>query len=715
MFFFSKNKRAARVSSLRNLRKEVERYDRIVRGSRGYGFLDWDLQSRHMLWHGGLWEYLGYADSDMRVVSDPERFLEFIHPDDRKGLGENIKSLLKGVGGTDTIFRIKKKMGGYVWTEVRAAAVRNSDDRVTFISGVAYDITKLKQTEHALLLSEARHARILKASNDGIWEWSSEYKGFHFSNRCWEHLGYNEHDDVVNQGVDRVQAWRKRIHDDDLSKFDVGLTEHLMQRKPFDVEYRILGKDDEWRWIRARGQMTYQDNGEPHRMSGTNMDITELKRAEAKVVAAKEAAENANKAKSEFLSNMSHELRTPLNAILGFAQLFDLDDNLTHSQNEYIHEIKAAGQHLLRLIGDVLNLSKVEAGFVEIVLANTCPVRIIGECIALLRAQADARNVTVSTEFNGLEDFSICSDAVRLKQVILNLLSNAIKYNKYDGKVVIRCVLTSQDIFQIRVEDTGLGIPQHLHDQVFQPFNRLGADLTNTEGSGVGLVISRQLMQQMGGALQFSSEENKGSTFWLDVPVDSESEDAENEEVGSAETHLTRDVPSVDVEHPVTGENNLSNPIVKSSEQVNSEQGETPVESDMLPSLHFSDVRRVLYVEDNPPNQRLMQQMLSRFPQINLVVVEEAFRGLYEARVNPPDLILLDINLPGMNGYEMLEVLRRDQATVNIPVIAVSANAMPHDLERGEAAGFEHYLTKPVEFKHLIDTLNQQLVRRRVS
>lgn len=707
MFFFSKNKRVSKVSSLRNLRKEVERHDRIVRGSRGYGFLDWDLQSQHMLWHGGLWEYLGYADADMRVVSDPERFLEFIHPDDRKGLGENIKILLQGEGGTDTIFRIKKKMGGYVWTEVRVAAARNKDNRVTFISGIAYDITKLKQTENALLLSEARHARILQSSNDGIWEWSSEYKGFYFSNRCWEHLGYNEHDDVVNQGVDRVQAWRKRIHDDDLSKFDMGLTEHLMQRKPFDVEYRILGKDDRWRWIRARGQMTYQDNGEPHRMSGTNMDITELKHAEAKVVAAKEAAEKANKAKSEFLSNMSHELRTPLNAILGFAQLFDLDGSLTHVQSEYVHEIKSAGQHLLQLIGDVLNLSKVEAGIVDVVLVNTCPIRIVNECIALLRAQADTRNITVSadvSEVENLDGFTVYSDAVRLKQVILNLLSNAIKYNRDDGAVVVRCVFASKDIFQIRIEDTGLGIAQNLHDQVFQPFNRLGAELTNTEGSGVGLVISRQLMEQMGGALHFTSEEHKGSTFWLDIPINSV------ETQGKAKETARYNAAEVNASE-VTG--TVGSAVIEGAHLESTPHVSTA--SGGLPSLHFTDARRVLYVEDNPPNQRLMQQMLNRFPQVDLLVVEEAFRGLYEARVNPPDLIFLDINLPGMDGYEMLEILRQDQATRHLPIVAVSANAMPHDLKKGEAAGFDHYLTKPVEFEKLIDTLNQQLVSRRTG
>ena len=660
------------MSSVKDLRKQVDRYDRIMRGSRGYGFVDWDLQKQRMLWHGGLWEYLGYTDSDMRVVSDPERFLEFIHSEDRAALNTNIKLLLKGAGGSESIFRIKKKLGGYVWTEVRVAAVRDSENRVVFISGLAYDITKLKQTENALLLSEARHARILQSSNDGIWEWSAEHKGFHFSNRCWEHLGYNDHDDVVNQGVNRIQAWRKRIHEEDVSKFDAAFSEHLMHRKPFDVEYRILGKDEEWRWIRARGQMTYQTNGEPYRMSGTNMDITELKRVEEKVVAAKEAAEMANKAKSEFLSNMSHELRTPLNAILGFAQLFHLDGNLTHSQYDHVNEIKAAGNHLLQLIGDVLDLAKIESGRIDMLLENTCPVRIIKECMALVRAQADSRHIAMTADFNDLETYHIRSDAVRLKQVILNLLSNAIKYNYDEGRVAVSCKLTPYQTIQIRVEDSGRGITKDLHHQVFQPFNRLGAELTSTEGSGVGLVISRQLTEQMGGSLSFTSEENKGSAFWVDLPLSS-GDGSRPEEIDLLEQQAAS--------KPQT-----------------------------LPSLAFTQNCRILYVEDNPANQRLIQQMLGRFSQIDLLVVDEAFRGLYEARINPPDLILLDLNLPGMNGFEMLEVMRRDKAIMGIPVVAISANAMPHDIQKGDDAGFDYYLTKPVEFGVLIDVINRLFV-----
>lgn len=672
--FFGKwfKKRNTRSQSKRSLEKQLDRFERIVVGSRGYGFVDWNIKQRRMVWEGGLWTYLGYTDGDMRMVSDPERFLEVIHVDDREIFMASIRHILKDTGIGEAMFRIKKKVGDYVWAEMRVGAQRDAENRVTHISGIAYDVTKIKHTEHALLLSEARHARILQASNDGIWEWSAEHRGYHFSSRCWEQLGYLEDDDVVNKGVDRVRAWWKLIHKEDVPKFDRALNDHLTKRKPFDVEYRIMGKDGQWRWIRARGQIHYNASGEPYRMSGTNMNITELKHAEERVIKSKEIAEKANRAKSEFLSNMSHELRTPLNAILGFSQLFGLDGNLTQTQIENVSEIKTAGRHLLRLIDDVLSLAKIESGRMEFFLKEIKPSRLIDECISLVRGQADERGIRIHLDLGELEHCIVSSDPIRLKQVLLNLLSNAIKYNIDDGDVYVEFALIEGETLRISIRDTGNGITEENQQQLFQPFNRLGAELSSIEGSGVGLVISRQIAQQMGGALDFVSSENKGSTFWLELRVCSE---YDSEGKGKNESALEVDAK----------------------------------ESGMLPELKFSAVRRILYVEDNPPNQRLMSQMLSRFDQIELCVVGEAFLGLYEARVNPPDIILLDINLPGMDGFEMLEIMRRDQATLNIPVIAVSANAMPHDIKKGEEAGFNQYLTKPIELQELIDVLNDVL------
>ncbi len=655
-------------ASYAGLRESVERHHRIFRASHGYGFLDWDLTAQRMNWSGGFWKYLGYSDEDSEHLSNPYNYPDFIHPDDREPVARYIRERLKAKGVAEICYRVRKKMGGYVWTEVRIDTVRDSSGWVRYISGIAFDVTKLKQTEQALLVSEARHARIIQSSNDGIWEWSAEHGSFSFSNRCWEHLGYSEHDDIVNQGMDRVQSWRRRIHPDDIKRFDYALAAHVKRRGPFDVEYRIRGKNGDWCWIRARGQMTYNSRGEPLLMSGTNMDITELKRAEERVMRAKESAEQANQAKSEFLSSMSHELRTPLNAILGFAQLFELDQQLDDDQRKNMMEIRKAGQHLLQLIGDVLDLAKIEAGRLDLSLEPVTPVRLIEDCFALLQSHAEKRFIRLSLNTNGLSGQAVRADRIRLKQILLNLIGNAIKYNRDNGQVKVSCNQLNDEFLRIAVRDTGRGIAEHLHKEMFQPFNRLGAETSDIEGSGVGLVITRQLVQQMGGSIGFSSTPGEGSCFWIDmVAVKPSSAAAEKK----------------------------------------SERDEALIER--VPELLVTDPKTILYVEDNPSNQRLMEQLLARFPQLDVLTADDAMRGLFLARTVKPDLIILDINLPGMDGYEALEVLKVDAITKQIPVVALSANAMAHDIEHGKNAGFAFYLTKPVDLNELISVLNQCL------
>jgi len=680
MFWFKRQKTAKPLVSERKgvsdgtaaptQTQSVERHERIFKGGHGYGFLDWELDTSTMVWNGGFWAYLGYGDSDMVFISDSGRFLEYVHQDDRERLSEDVRSLLRRGGAQSLSFRIRKKRGGYVWTEVRVDSVRNDQGWVKYVSGILFDVTKLKQTEQALLVSEARHARILQSSNDGIWEWSAEHGSFHFSNRCWEHLGYSDDDDLVNQGIDRVQAWKERIHPDDLILFDQRLRDHIHGKCPFDVEYRIRGKDEKWRWIRARGQTSFNDKGKPVRMSGTNMNITELKSAEARVVKAKDAAEKANQAKSDFLSSMSHELRTPLNAILGFAQLFDLDRSLNETQHLNIVEIKRAGEHLLQLVGDVLDLAKIEAGRMGLSMEPVAPSRLLREVDSLLRSQADLRHIQLRLNLNELDDITVVADAVRLKQVLLNLVSNAVKYNRDGGKVEIDCRKTDAGLFQIAVRDTGIGISQELQQHLFQPFNRLGAEGSAIEGSGVGLVITKQLVKKMGGVLGFRSEEGHGSTFWVEFP----------EYTGQ----------SID---------EVANSYLRPASSISQE----------IPDLEVSGNKRILYVEDNPPNQRLMEQLLARYPNLELTVADEPLRGIFLARTTQPDLVIMDINLPGMDGFEAVSILKQDEATSAIPVIALTANAMAQDVEKGKAFGFVYYLTKPVNLAALIDVFNELL------
>ena len=655
--------------NLRRLLQEVERYDRIFKGSHGYGFLDWDIEANFMFWDGGFWNYLGYSDKEMKRIANPDHFMQFVHPEDREHLSNTIERHIKMHGPGEAFFRILQRHGGYVWAEVRVEAIRDVKGHVLYTSGIIFDISKMKEIEDQLRLSEARHSRIIKASNDGIWEWTSEHGGFHFSRRCWEQLGFTEDDDLINEGLDRLDAWRDLIHPDDLVNFDKVLNDHFMKKSPFDVEYRIKGKNGEWLWIRARGQMHYSDDGRPWRMSGSNMDITELKKAEERVLKSKEVAEQANRSKSEFLSSMSHELRTPLNAILGFAQLFDLDTNLTRDQRDNINEIQKAGSHLLQLVGEVLDLAKIESGRMDMQYEGFDPIELIRDCVGLVQTQVDARGIEIVLLEPSSNSVGVYADRRRVKQVLLNLLSNAVKYNVENGKIYIKTETVGDTCYKISVTDTGRGISDELQKSLFQPFNRLGAESSDIEGSGVGLVISKRLVEQMGGAMEFDSTVGEGSTFSFKLPVELD----------------------VDFQLPLKSEASTADKLKALNDEL---------------SLTFTGSRRLLYVEDSQPNQRLMQQILSRYPQLELDIVGEGFSGLFEARNNPPDLIILDINLPGMSGYETLDIMRRDAITKNIPVIALSANAMDHDIESGINAGFSHYLTKPIHLPELIKVFN---------
>jgi PAS domain S-box-containing protein len=647
------------------LRTTVGRFQRIFNGS-GYGFWEWNLQTQRIEWSGEFWERLGYGPEDAESLSDATKVLNYMHPDDREFALDAVRQHLRAGKPMDVSYRIQTKNGGYIWTQVRADSLRDEHGNALIMSGVNFDITEIKKVEAALRESEARQVRIIQASSDGIWEWYADRGGFHFSHRCWELLGYDDLDDVLTEGEDRLKIWRKHIYPGDLPKFDAALVEHMAGRAPFDVEYRLMSKQGDIRWIRGRGRAVFNETGQPIMMSGSNMDITEVKRAEERVIQAKEQAEQANRAKSEFLSSMSHELRTPLNAILGYTQLFEYDGNLQPLQIDNVREIRKAGEHLLQLINDVLDLAKVESGSMTVSLEPVLVSRLILECFTLVQPQADAKGIRLTSSLAEFASAYVIADHVRFKQALLNLLGNAVKYNRVGGEVEVKLEAQPQQQLRISVRDTGRGIPLQYQHDVFQPFNRLNAENTNIEGSGVGLVITKRLVEMMHGKIDFTSTEGQGTTFWIDFPMASE---------WNADS------------------------VISSASNI-----------DYTPAvLQVKRRCKVLYVEDNPTNIRLLQQVFSRYPQLDLEIAEEAFLGIYKARSQQPDLIILDINLPGMDGYEVLAVLKNDSATSSIPVLGLSANAMPYDIERGRNSGFYDYLTKPVDIHHLIGAFNKLL------
>jgi len=654
------------IDDVDTLREIIARFQRIFSGS-GYGIWEWDLNKKSIDWSGAYWERLGYTPEDAAEINSANNILSFIHPEDQEFSQDSLLNHFRTGEPFNTTYRIRKKNGDYIWTQVRADSIRDAEGRALFMSGVSFDITALKQAEEALRESEARQERIIQSSNDGIWEWYAGSGGFHFSRRCWELIGYDVNDDEITRGEDRIVVWRRHIHPQDLARFDEALANHLAGKAPFDIEYRLIGKDKELYWVRARGRASFNEDGRPTRMSGANMDMTQIKIAEQRVIQAKVAAEKANQAKSEFLSSMSHELRTPLNAILGYAQLFEYDLNLTPQQVANMREIRKAGDHLLQLINDVLDLAKIESGKMTVSLEPVLVSRTIVEAFTLVQPQADANGINLSYNINSTENYYVIADNVRYKQALVNLLCNSVKYNHTGGKVDVSTAIIGQKTLRLSVRDNGRGIPANRQAEVFQPFNRLNAEFSKIEGSGVGLVITKQLVEMMNGKLDFESTEDIGTHFWIDLPL---------------------------------------------ALEWNKQQNEITKLVDYAPTdFTFSTTKNILYIEDNPTNIRLLQQFFERHDCINLDVAEEPFVGIYKARNNQPDLIILDINLPGMDGFEAMNVLQNDPLTKHIPVIGLSANAMPYDIERGIKSGFFEYLTKPVDMNRLIETLNKVFLK----
>lgn len=382
---------------------------------------------------------------------------------------------------------------------------------------------------------------------------------------------------------------------------------------------------------------------------------------------AKEEADSASKAKSEFLSSMSHELRTPLNAILGFAQILELNQKqlLTEDQSRAVHQIKKGGAHLLELINDVLNLAKIETKGLELSMENVGTHALINECVPVAEALARDRGVTI--EVRDCSNAVVWADYTRLKQVVLNLMSNAVKYNREGGTVSVTCEEVSQDMLRISISDTGNGIAADKQEELFQPFSRLGQENSNIEGTGIGLVITKRLIEGMGGNIGFESTLDVGSTFWVEVPLSGE-----------------RSVSPSDI----------AKEAGKATKIVSKAKG------------------RILYIEDNPDNIALMEIILENIPGYELHTAQTAELGLVMALKDKPDLVLMDINLPGMNGIEALGELRRQKETRDIPAIAISAAATVREVERGLEAGFLAYITKPFDIQEMLHTIEGELLDR---
>lgn len=636
------------------------------------GSWELDLVSGALHWSAEI--YRIFEIDPLRFGATYEAFLNAIHPDDREAVNAAYTNSLATRAPYRITHRLLLSDGRVKWVEERCESVFDADGKALLSTGTVQDITRIKEAELRLddyrshleeLVTErsnelAESNRMLRTVIDtapfAIF-WKDREGRFLGGNRLLAaDAGMLSAAPMIGL-TDYDMPWRataERYRNDDLWVMDNDRP-RLGFEEPMDLP------DGSRLWLATSKVPLHDKAGKVVGVLGTYHDITARKLAESELVAAKEQAEASNRAKSEFLSRMSHELRTPLNAILGFAQVLEMS-RLDGRHLDGVREIHHAGRHLLNLIDELLDMSRIESGRLQLRLEPVAVAELVDAALGIVSPLIAAHRIGVQRE--NIDGWSVLADANRLRQILVNLLSNAAKYNRTGGSIHIQCCAVAADRLRIQVRDTGIGIPPQRLGDLFTPFERLGAEYSEVEGTGIGLTLSRELARLMQGDIGVESAEGRGSTFWLELPL------------------------------AIRGELAV------------------PPALTFAPAAAAGLPRTVLYIEDNPANLKVIEAMLEHLPHITLLAAVRGDRGLELAQRYAPDAILLDIHLPGMDGYAVLEALRADPATAAIPVIALSADAMPDDIQRGLEAGFRAYLTKPVVFAELAGLLDIVLSKR---
>ncbi len=632
---------------------ELMRQFELTARTAGIGYWSVEADTGRARWSAQTFELHGLP-LDATALPMRQWLERFVHSADRDAVQRAFYSWVKrGVPNLEMEFCILR-CDGSKRQVLSYSRLEGSPGQYDFF-GVLVDVTERRAAEAALHQVSQRAALATRGAGMGTWEQDLLTGESLWDEQMWRLRGLEPQSHAPT-----VEERMAMVHPDDREATLRKLTEATAEGTLSNLEFRVRWPDGQWRWIASRATGVRDEQGRLSRRIGVNWDVTDMRMAQA-AREERELAQRDNQAKSQFLSRMSHELRTPLNAVLGFAQLLLSDGErvTAETRKRRLEQIHGAGQHLLSLIDDVLDLSSLEGGEMRMTTTAVPLSTLVAGTLPLVERLARQRKVRLRTgPVGGVAD----ADATRLRQVLLNLLTNALKYNQEGGQVLVEAESHGEQVL-LRVSDTGRGMSEAQLQQAFEPFNRLGRENDGIEGTGIGLAIVRTLVERMGGTVQTSSTPGKGSVFevWL------------------------RD-----------GERLQSVPVADAAEAA------PPRPS----TAGLGRPARLLYIEDNPVNMLIVQELLSRRPDLLLDTAVDGLGGLRQAAQQRPDLILVDMQLPDVDGHEVLRRLRADAATAAIPCIAVSANALPEDIQRARNAGFADYWTKPLDLQRFMQAID---------
>jgi PAS domain S-box-containing protein len=614
------------------------------------GTWDLDLHTQLATWSDLVAPMLGYATAPAQPSQ--ALMLAAIHPADRQAFSAALQRCVDQAGSFELEHRCLWPDGSSRWMLQRGNVTRAENGDARHLVAVMQDITLRKRLELDLSL----FSRLVEATQQGVVVVDARSGRLSWANSAAAAILGFERERLLGQDTLRrvprearatlLRAARRCAHGERCS---VSFTFDMPDGRPAQLHHALIGIAD------AHGKLS-------HYISVFDDQTPQLQQRLALEQALAEA-QHANRAKAEFMSRMSHELRTPLNAILGFSQVLLMRRDLAAQQADGVQEILRAGQHLLALINEVLDLSQIDLGRLSVSPEPVDCAVVMQQALTLVAAMAHERGITITQR--AAPGLAVMADRVRLKQSLINLASNAVKYNRPGGRVDVCASLIREGRVRIEVADTGPGIAEADLPRLFQPFSRLEAVRDSVKGVGIGLAITQRLIRLMGGEVGVASRPGEGTRFWIELAA-------------AAPMALAR--PEADA--PAAPASGLA-----------------------------SNTRRVLYIEDNLANFKLVRSMLGMLPGVQVIGAATAAQGLAEAAQAKPDLVLLDINLPDLSGLELLPMLRRLPGLAATPIIAVSANAMPTDIARGQEAGFDDYVTKPFEMHLLLGSVKSHLPR----